>query len=187
MKPTFLTRFRGLLVMAAIAGTGHAEPPVMRDAPTHEQLAAALLKAQQKDPMKNLPAVKTEDASVAPRPPSLLGQSDIISFGGLATLVPKRAILQIPKSCTDRIKVEPGARLVSWSEFYTANRGWITTIEVSREQAEGSQALAEKTQKLMSTCRNLIVATYLGGPISLLPAKVPVPPSTPSPSQPTPP
>ena len=162
---------------AAMAVMGSAEPPVMREAPTHEQLVGALRLAEQKDPMKNMPVVKGEDPAKVNRPPSLLSQSDVISFGGVATLVPKRAILQIPKSCVERMKLESGARLVSWADFYAANRGWITTVEISRTQAEGNQPLAKETQKFMTTCGNLIVATYQGGPISMLPAKEPVPPS----------
>jgi hypothetical protein len=73
----------------------------------------------------------------------------------------------------DRIRLEPGATIQSWSEFYAANRGWITTVEVSRVQAEGNEPLAEETKRQLSKCGNLVVATYLGGPISLLPLKEP--------------
>jgi hypothetical protein len=163
------------VAFGALVAALHAEPPVMRDAATHDQLSLALRKADQTDPMKNLPATKGEDPSVANRPKDILSESDIISFRGLATLVPKRAILQIPKNHAELIKMEPGAKIVSWSDFYAANRGWITTVEVSRVQAEGNQPLAEDTLKFMGTCRNLMVATYKGGPISVLPLKEPAP------------
>ena len=178
MTTLSMSQWIGVAVWAGMTAMASAEPTIMRDPATHEQLVLALRKAEQNDPMKNMAVVaKGEDSSVANQPPSLLSQSDIISFGGLATLVPKRAILQIPRSCTERMKIEAGAKLVSWAEFYTANRGWITTIEISRVQAEGNRPLADETRKYMSKCRNLIVATYQGGPISLLPAKLPAPPS----------
>jgi hypothetical protein len=161
------------MLFGALATAVHADPPVMRDAATHEQLSLALRKADQVDPMKSLPTTKGEDPSLSNRPKDILSDSDIISFRGTATLVPKRAIIQIPKNHADLIKMEPGAKIVSWSEFFAANRGWITTIEVSRVQAEGNQPLAEETLKFMGTCRNLIVATYQGGPISVLPLKEP--------------
>jgi hypothetical protein len=154
-----------------MAATGYAGEPEMRDATTHEQLVLALRKADQSDPMKNLKPAKGEDPSVVNQPPSLLSSSDIISFSGLATLVPKHAILQVPASCSGRLKIEPGAKIVSWADFYAANRGWITTVEIGIVQAEGNQPLAEETKKMMSKCRNLMVATYQGGPISLLPPK----------------
>jgi hypothetical protein len=147
----------------------------MRDAATHNELSLALRKADQMDPMKNMVPTKGEDPSLSNRPKDILSDSDIISFKGLATLVPKRAILQIPKNHAGLIKLEPGARIVSWSDFYAANRGWITTVEVSRVQAEGNQPFTEETRKFMGTCRNLIVATYKGGPISVLPLKEPAP------------
>lgn len=159
----------GAVFASAPAGT----PSEMRDAATHEQLSLALRKASQADPMRNLAPAKGEDPSVVNRPKDLLSQSDIISYRGLATLVPKRAILQIPKECADLIKLAPGSKIVSWADFYAANRGWITTIEVSRVQAEGNKPLTEESQKVMSKSRNLVVAVYQGGPISVLPPKVP--------------
>ena len=185
MKTHNIPSWVGVFLLGFTAATGAAEAPVMRDSATHEQLSLALRKAEQSDPMKTLKATKGEDPSVVNRPPSLLSESDIISFGGVATLVPKRAILQVPASFTARLKIEPGAKIVSWADFYAVNRGWITTVEISRVQAEGNQPLAEEIQKQMTKSRNLIVATYQGGPISMLPAKPaakpaaqPAPPTT---------
>lgn len=177
----YLSPWVVIAVSASVTALGFADPPAMRDAATHEQLAQSLRQAEQADPMKNLPVSKVADPLVTNRPRSLLGDSDIVSFGGLATLVPKRAILQVPKDFSDRLKLDSGAQLVSWADFYAANRGWITTIEISREQAEGNQPMTGETRKMMSKCRNLIVATYLGGPISMLPAKLPTQPTTPQP------
>ena len=159
--------------------------PVMRDAATHEQLVIALRKAEQNDPMKKLPVTQGEDPSVVNRSKDIIADSDIISFRGVATLVPKRAVLQIPSSCSERMKLEPGAKIIPWAEFYAANRGWITTVEVSRTQAEGNVPLAEESTKMMTTCRNLVVATYQGGPISVLaPKEQPKPGTNPTPAKP---
>ena len=161
---------------------GHAEgvpappPTEMRDAATHEQLALTLRKSQQEDPMKNMTPTQGEDPSKN-LPKDLISQSDIICFRGMATLVPKRAILQIPESCAERLKIAPGAKIVGWAELFAANRGWITTVEISRVQAEGKEPLAEDTRKHLTECRSLVVATYQGGPISLLP-----PPATATPT-----
>ncbi|MEI8038553.1 MAG: hypothetical protein WCJ14_09195 [Verrucomicrobiota bacterium] len=168
-----LPRWIGSIGVAVMTATGAAEPPAMRDAATHQQLVEGMRQAKQNDPMKNLPLSKVADPLVANPRRSLLAESDVISFGGLATLIPKRAILQIPKNFSQRLKLEDGVRLVNWLEFYATNRGWITTVEISREQAEGTVALPVETRKMMSKCRNLVVATYLAGPISLLPAKEP--------------
>ena len=172
-NPKFICVLGVCAVGAAVASAQSETTTVMRDAATHDQLSLALRKTAQTDPMKNLAPAKGEDPSVVNRPKDLLSQSDIISYRGMATLVPKRAILQIPKECSDLIKLQPGAKIVSWADFYAANRGWITTVEVSRVKAEGNKPLSEESQKVMSKCRNLVVAVYQGGPISVLPPKVP--------------
>ena len=63
--------------------------------------------------------------------------------------------------------VEP--RVPDW--MAGQNRGWITTVEVSRVQAEGNLAIAEETRERIGKSMNLVVATYMGGPISVLPLK----------------
>lgn len=151
------------------AATAVAE---MRDAATHEELVLTYQKAAQNDPVRKLPPSKGVDPSVVNKPKSLIADSDILCFNGMATLVPKRAVLQIPKNLAGRLKYIPGSKLLSWADFYAVNRGWITTVEVSRVQAEGNSPLGEETQKQMTKSSNLIVATYQAGPISVLPPKV---------------
>jgi hypothetical protein len=151
----------------------------MRDAATHEQLVATLRETAQADPMRKMEPTKGPDPSKENQPEDLISQSDIVCFGGMATLVPKRAILQIPKAMANRTQMVPGSKLMGWAEFYAQNRGWITTVEVSRVQAEGNLALADDTTERLKESTNLVVATYQGGPISVLPLKEP-PPEKPS-------
>ncbi len=129
--------------------------------------------------MTKLKATTGPDPSKVNQPLDLISQSDIICFNGIATLVPKRAILHIPKNVADRLKFQPGSKIQSWESFYALNRGWITTVEVSRIQAEGNSPLAEDTQKHMVKGGNLVVATMKGGPISVLAPKAPAQPATP--------
>ena len=171
MFTTRLPKWAGAAVLAGMVGGSHAEAPAMRDAATHDELVPKLRQVEQNDPMKHLPAAKGRNPSAVFHPKDILSQSDIISFQGLATLVPKHAILLIPKNYQNRIAMQPDAKIVSWADFYVANRGWITTVEVNRTQAEGNLALPDKTQKRMSESGNLVVATYMGGPISVLPLK----------------
>ena len=161
------------LTLSASAEVGQPPKPVVRKAVTNEQLSQALRKAAQNDPMDKLQQSKGADSSKENQPKNLLEQSDIICFGGVATLVPKRAILSAPVKLKERLTLQPGARIVGWADFYAANRGWITTVEVSRIQAEGNQPIAEKTQESIAKSTNLVVATYSGGPISVLPLKEP--------------
>ena len=160
-----------MAVRASAAG------PVMRDAATEQQLVLTQRKAAQNDPMKQLAVSTLADPAVLNPPQDLLSQSDIVCFGGIATLVPKHAILQLPEAYAARLKIAPGAQIVGWADFYAANRGWITTVEISCAQAEGKEPIAAHTRTLLTQCHNLAVATYQGGPISLLPPKA-APPAT---------
>lgn len=162
-----------LAILAGLAPLAWSQPSEMRDASTHEQLALTYRKAAQADPMRNMPPAKGVDPSTANQPKDILGESDIICFNGTATLVPKRAILNLPAAMQGRLKFLPGSKLMSWMDFYTINRGWITTVEVSRVQAEGNEALKEEISTRIGKSSNLVVATYKGGPISVLPLKVP--------------
>ena len=166
-----------ILVLAAPLLTAQqpaaaGDPKVrFRDAATHEQLVRTMRKAAQIDPMSKLEPAKGEDPSKVNQPTDLLASSDVISFGGVATLVPKRAILSAPKGVKDRVGLQKGVRIVGWMEFLALNRGWITTVEVSRVQAEGNKPIAEETLDRISKSSNLVVATLMGGPISVLPLK----------------
>lgn len=170
MKHTFPIILLAIPTLAS-GQTPDQPQPRYRDVVTHERLARALKMSEQADPMKKLTQATGDDPSKVNQPKNLLEQSDIICFGGLATLVPKRAILASPANQKDKLALQPGVRIVGWSDFYAANRGWITTVEVSRIQAEGREPIKEETQESISKSRNLIVATYMGGPISVLPPK----------------
>jgi hypothetical protein len=159
--------------LATSAWSQGAPATRMRDAATHEELALAYRKASQEDPMRNMQPAQGEDPSVVNRPKDIVSESDVICFGGMATLVPKRAILNLPPKMADRLKFQPGCKLMGWAEFYENNRGWITTVEVSRVQAEGNKALPEEIVTRIGKSANLVVATYQAGPISVLPLKVP--------------
>lgn len=171
MKPLYALAFAALAVPVMASPTAPA-PVKMRDAATHEELSLKLREIDTQDPMRKMSVSKKEDPAKN-TPKDLISQSDIISFGGHVTLVPKRAILQIPKSYADRIKYVPGSEIQGWADFYAANLGWITTVEISRVQAEGKEPLPEATRKQLSKNGNLIVAVYQGGPISMLPLKTP--------------
>lgn len=147
-----------------------AEKAPSGDALTEQELAEKLKKAPK--PLAVFQQVETkEDPSVVNRPGDLLSRSDILCLGDFATLVPKRAILHRPKALLSRIGMKEGSKIQIWSEFYAANRGWISTVEVSRAQAEGKEPFPEDTMKTISRSSSIVVATYKGGPISVLSEK----------------
>ncbi len=173
MKTPLLISVVAFAAVLPLAAQERGPGKPMRDAATHEQIVQTLRRAQQADPMNRMEASEGEDPSVVNRPKDILSESDIISFNGIATLVPKRAIIQIPETYRPRLGFVAGSRLVGWPEFYALNRGWITTVEVSRAQAQGNVPLAEEVEEHLSKSRNLVVATFHGGPISKHPLKTP--------------
>jgi hypothetical protein len=189
MRLTFLDSgpvavFGKLMAAAMVVSSAQAQSPAamrplpMRDAVTHDELVLKLRKASQEKPMANLKIRTGADPSKFNRPESLLATSDTLCFGDMAVLVPKRAILQSPPQLADRLKLRSGTRFVSWADFYAANRGWITTVEVNRKQAEGKEPVEAMDKDHIKKSTNLIVAVYLGGPISVLPPAAP--PATPA-------
>ena len=157
-------------LLLAAASVSMAEEMVMRDAATHDQLAKAMQQSQQADPMKSLPTSSVPDPSLN-LPKDLVSQSDFICVSGMATLVPKHAILKVPAVYEGRTRYQEGSRILNWTEFFAANRNWITVLEITPDQAAGKVPLSEELNTTISKSSNLIVATYKGGPISLLPKK----------------
>lgn len=178
----FLThRTLASVLSISLLGTTMAQEvykPVIRDSATHEQLSQTLRMAQQKDPIRNLgPAIgKTEeDPAKALAGRDLIKDSTILCYRGFLTLVPKRAVLHLPDHLKDRFEEKNKVKVVSWQEFYQGNRGWIRTVEVTREQAMGQSPMSEEVVETFKTSKSAIIATFKGGPISVLPYVAPEP------------
>ena len=132
--------------------------------------------AQQKDPLRELgPAAgkSDEDPSKKNLPEDFIKNSTVLSYRGSITFIPKRAVLHLPEAYEDRMKIEKGAKVMTFQKFFALNRGWIRTMEVSREQAMGHKPFPEKTVQAMKNSSSVVVATYKQGPISVLPQKAP--------------
>lgn len=180
MKTTSIAILALVSLITVSQGQDSAAPldrPPMRKAPTNEELIVQLRTSQQEMAVAaaSKPASSTVDTRANQPPPDLFDTSDILCYNGAFTLVPKTAVLQFPKNLADRLKVQPGAKVQSWLDFYTANRNWITTVEVTKSQAAGAQALSEQTTEHMTKCGKLVVATFRGNPVSLHPVPRPAP------------
>lgn len=174
MEPRNLQLILGLL-LSSLASAQETPKKPMHDAATHDQLSALRRQEQAMDPVRKFtPAAPGKDPSKENVPTDIISRSDILCYNGMATLVPKQAILFTPPQYADRIGMKAGARIVTWAEFYAANRGWVGTMEISIKQAEGKEPLPEKPAEQMMKGSNLVVATYQGGPVSkLAPAPAP--------------
>ncbi|MES2980788.1 MAG: hypothetical protein V4727_00615 [Verrucomicrobiota bacterium] len=161
-----------LFILAILASQlhGQAEPqkPAFRDAATSESLTEKYRETSTKGPAKKFKETTGEDASVKHKVGNLLENSELITFNGNTTLVPKKAIVQIPEKYKDRINAhKPGSKILSWMDFYTLNRGWISTVEVTLAQARGEVPVSPELMETLSKKGNLVVAVLKNGPISV--------------------
>lgn len=161
------------LIASGLAAPGLQAPSApTADVATHEQLVEKLREAP--DPTTTLAPAKPADPAKIWKPGDLLARSDFFCLFGQATLVPKGAILHVPAQYAERLKLQEGAKILTWADFYAVNRGWIQTLEVTRKQAEGDEPFPEETVKALAKSPSVVVATLRGGPISVLPPKQPV-------------
>ena len=151
---------------------------VMRDAVTHDALAQKLRMSAHNDPIRNLgPAIGKTDEDPAKRvnDRDLIKESTVLHYRGFLTLVPKRAVVHMPENLEDRMKIGEKVQVQSWSDFFKGNRGWIRTLEVTRDQAMGLAPIDEATVTALRESTQVVVATFKGGPISVMPYTEPEP------------
>lgn len=146
--------------------------PVFRDAATNEQLTEQYRKVSLDNPMKLLPEEKGPDPSVENHVGNLLENSELITFNGRTTLVPKNSLVLIPAKLKERVNNhQASSAIVSWLDFYSVNRGWISTVEVTLAQARGDEPVAPEILENLGKSGNLVVAVLKNGPISVMPPK----------------
>lgn len=146
----------------------------MRDVASHDDLSRKLRMAQQADPIREIGPPKgkvNEDPAAAMSQRDLIKNSTIFSYRGFLTLVPNRSVLHVPAHLQGRLAAQDGAKVQTWKQFFQSNRGWIRTLEVSREQALGHVPFSEEVSESIAESSVVVVATYKGGPISVLPLK----------------
>ena len=169
MKTRFLTLLLPCITMVA---HGQEAKPEFRDAVSHEELVEKRRAMANMNPMASLPADVGEDPTVVNKIGNLLENSDLITYNGLTTLVPKNAIVMIPEKYAAMInKPEPGTQVVSWLDFFSTNRSWISTVEVTFAQAKGDVPVSPEILEHLGKSGNMVVAVLQCGPISVMPPK----------------
>lgn len=152
------------LILCALATSAFAGPPVLvRITPE------ALAKLQQGNPMAQLQKPVEGEAKVTtPADQSILKQSMILHDGKNWTIVPKGAVIFLPDALKARVDVKPIGKLLTFTDFITCNRNWITTNEVSFDQAAGAEPLAAERVAFWSKQDKIVIAVHQSGPISVL-------------------
>ncbi len=154
---------KSLLILCGIATAALADVPVQaRITPE------ALLKLQQGNPVTKLKkAEATKDAAKAPAEPrSLIKESTILNDGTHWTLVPKGAVIFTPAAQAARVNAKPTGELLTFLEFSAKNPGWLTTTEISFQQAAGQIPLPAERLAFWSKQDKVVVAVHEKGAIS---------------------
>jgi len=151
------------LMMCALAAHAVAAQPVLvRVTP------ATLAQLQARDPMIRLEKPAEGTAKVSrPDGQSIIGQSTILHDGKNWTLVPNGAVLFQPEALKARMNAKPVGTLLPWNEFLVRNRNWITTDEVSFEQAAQSEPIPAERAASWAKQDKIVVAVHQCGPISV--------------------
>lgn len=146
---------------------------VFRDAATHEQLSSQ--SAENADPMSGLDEVvrieSSADAELMQAPTSLRERCEVLSYNGVSTYVPKRALLHVPEGWRKVLEADTTAKLVPWDEFLRRNHAWIHVVEVKSAQAEGREPLSETLVESFADRQAIVVSVFHGGPISVMPLR----------------
>lgn len=159
-----------LLACVSLPVFAEREKVVIRDAPTNEDMNLQFRKAQAEGSMRPVVnAAISQDATKMGKQDDLIERSIILSFGGAAALIPKGAVIEYSDKYKDRLQRSPGDQLCEFSEFVAANRGWLSTYEVSFVQAQGKVPLDKNARAQMKKGGNVVVATFRGNPIEILP------------------
>lgn len=174
-----MKRWRLLLACSALSGAGlgaawaagGAGPEFMpRDikAPTVDSTSDAQL-----DELRAAAKQKSEAVPGKEAPPGfdLVDLSTFIADGAEYTLVPKNAVIFVPEARAANIISQPGKEYVTWGTFLTTRRAWVTTYEVTLQQARGETPITPEQMEKFKKGNMIVVATFRGGPISVLPHK----------------
>ena len=151
------------LILCVMANSAFAAVPILaRTTPE------ALAKLQQDNPMTLLQSPAKGEAIVRrPDDQSIINQSTILHDGTNWTLVPKGAVIFLPEAMKSRVDVKPAGTLLPWTEFLARNQAWITTNDISFDQAAGKKPLQAERVAFWAKQDKVVIAVHQGGPISV--------------------
>ena len=155
MKTTFLLLVLANSAFAAVAIVARTTPE-------------ALAKLQQDNPMRLLQSPPKGAAKVhRPEDQSIIKQSVILQDGTHWTLVPKGAVIYLPEAMKSRVDGKPDGTLLAWTDFLARNQAWITTHDISFDQATGNKPLQAAQVAFWPKQNKVVIAVHQRGPISV--------------------
>jgi hypothetical protein len=151
------------ILLALFAGHALAAQPLLP-----RVTAKTLAELQNRDPMITLVKPAAGEAKVVrTNEPSIIKQSTILHYGTNWTIVPKGAVAYVPDNMKSRVDVAPSGTLLSWLDFLTNNRSWLSTCEITVNQATGTDPIPAERAAFWAKQDKVVIAVHQGGPITL--------------------
>jgi len=118
------------------------------------------LEAKTKPVTKKTPAIQS----------SLWSKSIIVTDGEMFTLIPVGSILHLPAALRGHITDKPTGQFTFWPNFLKRNSSWLGGHEVTLSMARGDAKAARTVLQGISKDSRMLVATFKGGPVTVLEA-----------------
>ena len=137
--------------------------------------------SQLSSPAADVAAVSTDGKTPAaaqakpPEPASNVKQSVVLHDGKNWTLIPTGSVVFIPDTLKIHVNARPVGTLLAWADFLVKNRSWVTTYDVSFDQAAGNQPIPAERLTFWSRQDKIVVTVHQSGPI---PVRLPDPSET---------
>ena len=117
-------------------------------------------------------AARSEQAPAAvTESPGIYTGSIILRHGSTHTVVPKNSVIHLPDHLQGKITRSPEGRYIPWPKFYTANRSWLLTHQVTLDQASGKDPIKPNARTQLKSINRIVVSVYQNHPISKLPTR----------------
>jgi hypothetical protein len=146
------------LFLCAFALNAAAAQPVLVRVTT-----ATLLRLQAREPM--IRVVNSDDSKAnTPVSHAINKESTILHDGRNWTLVPNGALVYLPAAMKERVNAKPVGTLLPWNEFLKENKSWISTTEVTFDQAAGNAELPADSTESWAKQDKIVVTVHQNGP-----------------------
>ena len=100
-------------------------------------------------------------------------RSTFLGSGNAWARIPDGSVIYIPAHLKQKIIKKPQGKVLSWRNFYKKNHGWIHLHSVDIQQARGLETISPDVIKAYQSMGKLVVASYHGAPISVIPKTSP--------------
>jgi hypothetical protein len=107
-----------------------------------------------------------ETRAIARASDDVLASSQILAANGQWTLVPKNAIVHVPKNLAQFVAEAPTGKMIPWADFLVANRSWLNNLEITMDEASGKTPINPVLVESWPKQGKIVVTTHKGGAIS---------------------